>query len=44
MEYMDPMKEIEISGAAMKETYTRIAALQLMFRQEVFNTGWDIKF
>lgn len=40
-EFMDPMEEIRMSGEALRETYQRIEALQLMFRHEVFGTGGD---
>ena len=39
-EFMDPMEELRISGEALRETYLRIEALQKMFQQEVFGSGF----
>ena len=39
-EFMDPMEELRISGEALRETYLRIEALQAMFQQEVFGSGF----
>lgn len=38
-EFMDPMEELRISGEALRETYLRIEALQLMCQQELFGSG-----
>ena len=40
-EFMDPMDELRLSGEALRETYLRIEALQLMFQQEVFGSGFQ---
>jgi len=39
--FMDPMKELHVSGLALTETYKRIEVLQRMFQQEVFGSGFN---